>query len=113
MAYFEKAYELKTFSFPVAYLSNLHFILGNESESKRYKQELEEKLVSDEHNLNLAMAMISASQSDFDQTLAWLERAQEQYDYTFAHMVNVDPIFKPLYEDPRFKEIRRKMQYYD
>jgi hypothetical protein len=28
-------------------------------------------------------------------------------------MVHADPLFKPLYEEPRFVEIRRKMQYYD
>ena len=113
LPYLENAYKSDAFNFVVAYLSNTHFMLGNQTEADRYRIELESRMALGEHNLNMAMAMISAAQSDSAETLTWLEKAQEQNESTFAYMVNVDPIFKPLYEEPRFKEIRRKMQYYE
>ena len=113
LQYFEKAYESNAFNFVVAYLSNTHAMLGNQTETDRYRIELESRMASGEHHLNLAMAMITAAQTDIDETLTWLEKAQEKNEYTFAYMVNIDPVFKPLYEEPRFKEIRRKMQYYE
>jgi len=113
LPYLENAYNSDAFNFVVAYLSNTHFMLGNQTEADRYRNELERRMTSGEYNLNFAMAMISAAQSDSAETLTWLEKAQQKKEYTFAYMVNVDPIFKPLYEEPRFKEIRRKMQYYE
>jgi len=97
----------------VAYLSNAHFMLSNKVESERYLQVLKRRMESGDHHVNLAMAMISAAQSDVDETLSWLEKSQEKRENTFAYMVNVDPIFKPILENPRFVEMRRKMQYYD
>ena len=113
MPYLENAYRFSAFNFDVAYLSNTHFMLGNQTEADRYRNELEQRMTSGEYNLNMTMAMITAAQSDSDETLTWLEKAQEKNESLFAYMVNVDPIFKPLYEESRFVEIRRKMQYYE
>jgi len=113
--HFEKAYEndLVPLHMNVAYLSNAHFMIGNKVESERYLLVLKKRMEAGNHHVNLAMAMISAAQSDVDQTLSWLEKSQEKRENTFAYMVNVDPIFKRLLENPRFIEMRRKMQYYD
>jgi hypothetical protein len=88
-------------------------MLGKQTEADQYRNELEQRMTSGEYNLNLAMAMISAAQSDAAETLTRLEKAQEDRDFGVAYIMNVDPIFKPLYEETRFKEIRRKMQYYE
>ena len=115
LKHFEKASESDEIPihYNVAYLSNSHYMLGNQAEADRYRNELERRIASGAHQVNLAMAMISAVQSNVDETLTWLEIAQEKSEYPFAYMVHADPIFKPLYEEPRFVEIRRKMQYYD
>ncbi len=113
LPYLENAYKSEAFNFVAAYLSNVHFMLGNQDDADRYRLELEQRMASGEYNLNLAMAMVAAAQTNLDETLTWLEKAQGEKEYTFAYMVNVDPIFKPLYEESRFVEIRRKMQYYD
>lgn len=115
LKHFEKAYKSKDVPLHhnVAYLSNSHFMLGNQAESDRYRQELERRIAAGAHQVNLAMAMISAAQSNVDETLTWLEKAQKKSEYVLAYMMNADPIFKPLYEEPRFVEIRRKMQYYE
>jgi len=113
--HFEKAYENDQvpLHMNVAYLSNSHFMLGNKIESEQYLQVLKKRMESGDHHVNLAMAMISAAQSDVDETLSWLEKSQEKSENTFAYMVNVDPIFKPILDNPRFVEMRRKMQYYE
>ena len=113
LPYLENAYRFNAFNFDVAYLSNTHFMLGNQTEADRYRNELEQRMTSGEYNLNMTMAMITAAQSDSAETLTWLEKAQEKNESLFAYMVNVDPVFKFLYEEPRFVEIRRKMQYYE
>jgi len=115
LKHFEKAFESDEIpiNYNVAYLSNSHYMLGNKAESERYRQELERRIASGAHQVNLAMAMISAVQSNDDETLTWLEIAQEKSEYPMAYMVHADPLFKPLYEEPRFVEIRRKMQYYE
>ncbi len=115
LKYFEKAFETDEvpFNWNVAYLSNSHFKHGNIVESERYRQELEKRMASGDHQVNLAMAIVAAAQTNIDETLTWLEKAQEKSEYGIAYMINVDPIFKPLYEEPRFVEMRRKMQYYD
>ncbi|WP_297692725.1 hypothetical protein [uncultured Eudoraea sp.] len=113
LPYLENAYKSDAFNFVVAYLSNTHFMLGDQTEADRYRNELEQRMTSGKSNLDMAMAMITAAQSDSAETLTWLEKAQEKNESLFAYMVNVDPIFKPLYEESRFVEIRRKMEYYE
>jgi TolB-like protein len=94
LKYFEKAFESEDIPihFNVAYLSNSHYMLGNKAESERYRLELERRIASGAHQVNLAMAMISAVQSNVDETLTWLEIAQEKSEYPLAYMVHADPI---------------------
>jgi TolB-like protein/Tfp pilus assembly protein PilF len=111
LQYLEKAYAENPFNFVVAYLSNVHHKLGNAAEAKRFRDELIRRMSSGEQNLNLAMAMVTAVQSNSDETISWLDKAQRKYEYTFGYMVNIEPVFKPLYEEPGFIEIRKRMQY--
>ena len=112
LGYLEKAYEDDPFGFVLAYLSNGHFAMNHIEESKRYSKYLEQRIAKGEPNLNLAMAMTTIAQGSIEETLTWLERAQQENDYAFSYLVNVDPIFKPLYNEERFIELRRKMQYF-
>ncbi|MCK5401106.1 MAG: hypothetical protein KAJ28_05680, partial [Flavobacteriaceae bacterium] len=92
---------------------NSFFKLGNKVKSEELRLELMKRIDTGSNSVNLAMAMIAAAQSNNDETLSWLEKAQRNLDLGFAYMVNVDPIFKQILEEPRFIEMRRKMQYYD
>ena len=115
LEYFEKVYQ--SVDVPiymnVAYMSNSFFKLGNKVKSEELRLELMKRIDTGSNSVNLAMAMIAAAQSNNDETLSWLEKAQRNLDLGFAYMVNVDPIFKQILEEPRFIEMRRKMQYYD
>ena len=96
-----------------AYLSNAYFKLGDMETSRLYREELEDKAASGTNQLNMALAMVAAAQSDKEVTLTLLESAQLKKDVGLAYMMNIDPIFKSLYDEPRFIEIRRKMQYFE
>jgi adenylate cyclase len=113
LEFFEKASAAIGFHMSYAYLSNTHFKLGNIQKSEQYRQELERRMASGNLNVYLALAQVAAAQSNIDETLTWLEKAQENSSATFAYMANVDPIFLPLVDEPRFIEIRRKMQYFE
>lgn len=96
-----------------AYLSNVYYQLGESEKSRQYHDVLKEKSAAGIHQVDMALAMVAAAQSDKETTLTLLEKSQNKKDVGFAYMVNVDPIFKPLYEDPRFIEMRKKMQYFE
>jgi len=116
LEYFEKVFQsvdVVPIYMNVAYMSNSFFKLGNKVKSEEFRLELKRRMDSGSKDTNLAMAMIAAAQSNNDETLFWLEKAQRNLDTGFAYMVNVDPIFKQILEEPRFIEMRRKMQYYD
>ncbi|MBT8113511.1 MAG: hypothetical protein KJO47_07510 [Gammaproteobacteria bacterium] len=96
-----------------AYLSNVYYKLGNIAESDKYKKELLDRINEGEYHLYLPMAMISAARNEKEETIRWLEKAFKERESTLAYMMNVDPIFKPYYEEPEFINIRKEMQYYD
>jgi len=97
----------------VAYLSNAYHKLGNKNESEKYRLELESRLASGEHHINISLAMIEAGRNHKNETLTYLEKALLDRESAVAYMTNNDPIFNSLHEDPRFIEIRKKMQYYE
>ena len=45
-----------------------------------------------------------------DEALEWLEKAYEEHDINMPY-INTDPIFDYLREDPRFKELVKKMKF--
>ncbi len=111
----ERAYNLDKIPIAliVAYLSNTHHKLGNQIESEKYRMELEKRLELGEHHINLSLAMIEAAHNNTNETLNYLEKSFENRDYGNAYLVNIDPIFTPFFKEPRFIEIRKKMQYYE
>ena len=56
------------------------------------------------------MAEIYVALGDFDQGLAWLERAYEEHSWELAFL-KVSPVFDPLRSDARFKDLVRRMNF--
>jgi len=114
LAAFKKTYEFDDWSiaFNVAYLSNTYLKIGNQQQSEEYLKELLDREQSGEKHVNLSLAMIYAARNDADKTLEYLEIAYSNREYAFAYMINTDLIFRPYYEEPRFIELRKKVQFY-
>jgi TolB-like protein len=55
------------------------------------------------------IAYIYAARGNSDRTFYWLERAYRQHDGGLAYL-KVDPMFRQLRSDARFKELMRKMK---
>jgi adenylate cyclase len=55
------------------------------------------------------IAYIYASRKDFERTFYWLERAFRQHDGGLAYL-KVDPMFRNLERDPRYKALLRKLR---
>ena len=112
--YFDKAYNQgsKPIANSVAYLSNTYYKLGNLDRSNQYLEELRSRQQYGEPNLNLRLAIIYAARGDKSIMMDWLERALEERDVGIAYSMNVDEIFVPYYDENRFIEIRKALQYY-
>jgi tetratricopeptide (TPR) repeat protein len=54
------------------------------------------------------IAYIYASRKNPDQTFHWLERAYRQHDGGLSEL-KIDPMFRGLERDPRYKALLRKM----
>lgn len=114
LQHLEKAY--KTYSLPIAmntaYLSNTYYQLGDLEKADYYLTELKNRATKGEPQINLNLATIYAARNDISQTLSYVEKAFEQKEYAIAVMTSLDPVFRKIYDEPRFMEIRRQMQYY-
>jgi TolB-like protein len=55
------------------------------------------------------IAYVYASRKDLDRAFYWLERAYQQHDGGLAEL-KIDPMFRNLGRDPRFKALLRKMR---
>ncbi|MDX1479863.1 MAG: hypothetical protein R3301_19265, partial [Saprospiraceae bacterium] len=111
--YFLRAYHTEGRPIPhaVAYLANTHRQLGNASDALAFQKELEDRMAEGEHHLHYIFAMMKMAAGEHDEALDLLETAQAQQESALAYFLNLDPIFKPLYQDPRFIAIRSKMQF--
>ena len=112
----EKAYirsENRPIALNVAYLSNVHFKLGDMAQSDHYLNELKERESNGEHHINQYISVVYAGRNDVQQALNYLEIATNKNEQGMAVNIGFDPIFKILYDEPRFIEIRKGMQYYD
>ena len=97
----------------MAYLSNTYYKLGNLEKNNIYRDSLEVMLASGETQVLDDLATVAAVQGEDDLALSFLERQQEEGVTSPAYLMNVDPVFKKYYQNPRFVEMRRKMNYYD
>jgi adenylate cyclase len=82
---------------------------GCHAESEAALQELIAK-----HQVDSAyqVAQVYAARSEADLAFAWLERAYVQQDPTLSNM-KVEPLFRPLRADPRWRAFLRKMGFDD
>ena len=103
----------KASGFIIAYLSATHFKKGNQAESDSYKLELEKRLADGENHLNWPLAIVHLSRNEGEFALDYLEESIKQDEIGLAFFTSLDPIFKPLSNNPRFMEIRRQMNFYE
>lgn len=79
--------------------------LGRRSDADRAIANLEQKYAN---GMAYQIAYIYASRKDPDRAFNWLERAYRQHDGGLAD-VKIDPMFRNLMGDPRYKALLRKM----
>ncbi|MGB5782574.1 MAG: hypothetical protein WBM42_11935, partial [Eudoraea sp.] len=73
--------------------------------------ELMDRDAAGEHHLNLFIADIYLERNDIDKALDFLEQGVENTDWGFAVFLSLIPKFKTLEGEPRFQEIRKKIQF--
>jgi tetratricopeptide (TPR) repeat protein len=77
-----------------------------------FAQELESLLKGNESERTvdaLAISRLYCQLGDRESALSWLDRAMNGPRYFWQPYLNVDPLYDPLRDDPRFKEILHKM----
>ena len=100
-------------AFNIAVVSNAYYMLGDNESSDRYLKELVERDKKGEHHLNFYLSMIYSARKDIPKALDYLELAFQKEEFNFILMTGIDPVFKILHEEPRYIEIRRKMQAFE
>lgn len=92
-------------------LGYAYAVAGRRAEARRLLEEL--KARSKQGYVPwFYLAGIYAGLGDKDQAFANLEKAYEQHEQGLAVM-NREPMFDPLREDPRYRELLRRMRYPD
>jgi TolB-like protein len=79
--------------------------LGRHAEAETAIKMIEE---GDGNNMAYQIAYIYAARKNLDRTYYWLERAYKQHDLGLSAL-KVDPYFKTLKNDPRYKSLLRKV----
>ncbi len=98
-------------SIHLAYLSNVYYHLNQSQKSEEYLNQLLGRYKNEREALNMPLAIIAAAQGSDDETLTYLEKSLYNKEPMITYLINLDPSFRHLYDNPRFKEIRRKMEY--
>jgi TolB-like protein/Tfp pilus assembly protein PilF len=93
-------------------LSNTYFKKGDKINADRYLKELLDRDAAGEHGLDLNIAYIYLERNNIEKTLEHLEQGLENSDFGFAVNLSLISKFQTLEGEPRFEEIRRKIQYY-
>ncbi|MGE5176745.1 MAG: protein kinase domain-containing protein [Hyphomicrobiales bacterium] len=89
-------------------LAHAYAVSGHEAEGRRLLAEIEEAARS-RYVSQYALAAIKVGFGETDAALAHLERAHEARDRGMAWL-GVSPRFDPLREDPRFRDLVRRMR---
>jgi tetratricopeptide (TPR) repeat protein len=90
-----------------AALGHAYAVAGRRADAERVLEELQARGRSG-YVSSFDIATIHAGLGNRAQALDWLERAYEGRA-TYLPFVNVDPRFDPFREDPRFRELVRRM----
>ncbi|MFK7776340.1 MAG: adenylate/guanylate cyclase domain-containing protein [Saprospiraceae bacterium] len=115
LKYLNKAYDGEELPLlmTVAYLSNVHYLLGNFEKSDYYLQELIKRDAAGEHHINLYLSMIYSARKEVSKALNSLDMAWNKKEYGIAVTIGNDPVFKILYEEPQFITLRKNIQFYE
>ena len=113
LKYLSKAYENSPLPgrMTVSTLSNTYLKMGDQNTADRYLQELLDRDAEGEHHLKLFIADIYLTRNNIGNALDYLEQGLENSDWGFAVFLSQIPLFKTLENEPRFQEIRRKIQF--
>lgn len=114
LKYLTKAYENSPIParMIMSTLSNTYFKKGDKINADRYLKELLDRHAAGEHGLDLNIAYIYLERNNIEKTLEHLEQGLENSDFGFAVNLSLISKFQTLEGEPRFEEIRRKIQYY-
>ncbi len=80
--------------------------LGHKKEARTLLDEITHRF---SHGAAFQIAELHAWFGESDQSIQWLERAYAQHDSGLP-WAKVDPVFRTVRGDPRFKEVLRKMK---
>lgn len=85
-------------------------ILAREGDTDKARQILDAllELSKNKHVSAYWIAALSIALGELDQGFIWLERAYKDQDF-FVNWINVDPLFRNVRSDSRFKKIVKKM----
>jgi TolB-like protein/Tfp pilus assembly protein PilF len=98
----EKGLELSNRPGRTGWLAHAYAVAGRRDEARKILQELEREQV-----LNGWIAAIHTALGDTDQAFAWLDKAYDAYDSWLFQLQ--DPVWDPLRDDPRFKDLMRRL----
>ena len=86
-------------------LAYAHQIAGRAAESEAALRQLEEKYAVE---APFQIAAIYMARKDVDKAFAWLQRAVDERD-SGVSVVDVEPVYRPLHTDPRWKPLLRSI----
>ncbi len=114
LKYLTKAYENSPLAarMIMSALSNTYFKKGDKINADRFLKELLDRDAAGEHGLDLHIAYIYLERNNIKKSLNYLEKGLDNSDFGFAVNLSLIPKFKTLEGEPRFEEIRRKIQFY-
>ncbi|MCI0402260.1 MAG: tetratricopeptide repeat protein, partial [Acidobacteria bacterium] len=91
-----------------AFLARAYALEGRRNEARRILNEFI-TLSRQQYFPALGIAMVYVALGEKDQAFAWLGKAyEEKYDLGF---LRADPAFDPLRDDPRYRELLRRMNF--
>ena len=108
LASFEKASQLTNrWGFVLGNLGYAYATTGKRTEALAIINELEEKYIRNETN-GFSVAMVYAGLDDKDKVFEWLEKDYRNRDGSLADITASVPL-EPLRDDPRFKDLLKRM----
>jgi TolB-like protein/Flp pilus assembly protein TadD len=108
IAEYLKSSELEN-SAPAAGQARCYAAMGKRTEALKIVSQLRE-LSKQRYIPAYIIAQIYVALGDFDQAVAWLERAYEERSYGPVYL-KMDPRMDPLRSDPRFQDLMRRMNF--
>jgi tetratricopeptide (TPR) repeat protein len=93
----------------MALLGRAYALSGRQDEIETLLQELQEKDAS-EYVLPVYFARLYASLGDMDKAFQWLEKAQQERDWSML-LLKTWPPWDPLRSDPRFDDLVQRMKF--